>query len=347
VSDFFEVPEFWNLVFLKTPRAITDKEADFYSFAVKWGSKYLKVVGPLVNKEFQIEETYAGFASKYLTSLIPQARKAYILISGGRGFIGSFLTTSLKLLGFKVDILSRSKTADVYWNGESFISRDLGLYDAIINLAGESIFSLFGWSAAKKKRILESRINSTRLLVSYLNKISSKPLLISVSGASIYGENESCEDSRVDTSSFLGQVSKLWEDEALEYDKTVIFRLPLVLGRSSKIVGLAKTAGLFPVFNNKLDISWIAVEDILKAMLEALEGKLPTITNLSAGYLPTRSFYRALECATVEIPKFLQWIFKNDFFKELLGRSVRVKSKYFRPNIRDLDSYAKFLLNDC
>lgn len=347
MRDFFEVPEFWNLVFLRRPRAITDKEADFYSFAVKWDSRHLKLVGPLANKEFQIEETYAGFASKYLTSLIPEAKKGYILISGGRGFIGSFLAASLKLVGFKVDILSRSKTADVYWNGESFISRDLGLYDAIINLAGENIFSLFGWSAAKKKRILESRVNSTRLLVKYLTKIPSKPLLISVSGASIYCERESWEDSSVDTSSFLGQVSKLWEDEALQYDKTSIFRLPIVLGRSSKIVGLAKTVGFFPVFNKKLDISWIAVEDILKAILLALEGKLPPITNLSAGFLPTSSFYGALQSSTVEIPRFLQWIFKNDFFKELLGRSVRVKSKYFNPNIRDLDSYAKFLLNDC
>ena len=72
-----------------------------------------------------------------------------ILIAGGSGLIGSALTTTLQSRGDKVTGVSRSPSSDeVAWN--EITPELMEDFDAVINLAGESIAGR--WTKAKKKK---------------------------------------------------------------------------------------------------------------------------------------------------------------------------------------------------
>src|SRR4030043_1585762 len=97
-----------------------------------------------------------------------------ILITGGTGFVGTQLTSRLIQDGNEVTILTRSlKGAKGASPGISYLEGDptkkgpwqesIKKHDAVINLAGASIFSK--WTEAYKKLIIESRMTTTRNLV--------------------------------------------------------------------------------------------------------------------------------------------------------------------------------------
>ena len=90
-----------------------------------------------------------------------------ILITGGTGFVGNQLTSRFIQDGNEVTILTRSlKESEKAAPGISYLQGDptqkgpwqeaIKNHDAIINLAGASIFSK--WTEEYKKLIRESRI---------------------------------------------------------------------------------------------------------------------------------------------------------------------------------------------
>jgi len=136
---------------------------------------------------------------------LEQAMK--ILMTGGTGFIGSTLLPRLHAGGHEVTVLSRRpgnvptpaqgiETLDV-------LPEDAG-FDVVINLAGEPIADK-RWSAAQKRRITDSRLDTTRRLIDYFAKCTQKPgVFISASAIGYYGvsrtEAEVDEDARGDDS---------------------------------------------------------------------------------------------------------------------------------------------------
>ena len=96
-----------------------------------------------------------------------------ILIAGSSGLVGQQLIPVLRGAGHETVCLIRDRSqlsaGNAYWNpaaGEI----DPALVescDAIINLAGESI-AAGRWTAAKKRRIRESRVAATSTLASAL-----------------------------------------------------------------------------------------------------------------------------------------------------------------------------------
>src|SRR4030065_766527 len=120
-----------------------------------------------------------------------------ILITGGTGFVGTQLTSRLIQDKHEVTILTRSlKVAKGSSPGISYLEGDptkkgpwqeaIKNHDAVINLAGASIFSK--WTEEHKKAIRESRVNTTRNIV---EGISSRPVrpftLFSTSAGGSYG----------------------------------------------------------------------------------------------------------------------------------------------------------------
>lgn len=118
-----------------------------------------------------------------------------ILITGGNGFIGTALAMHFGGKGHLVTSIDKTqptqnlinvtyKVADL----EGAISTDLiDGFDAIIHLAGEPLYGF--WSKSKLKRIYNSRVLTTRNIVSSLQSASHKPkVLVSASGMGYYGD---------------------------------------------------------------------------------------------------------------------------------------------------------------
>ncbi|WP_441000289.1 TIGR01777 family oxidoreductase [Fodinibius sp. SL11] len=147
-----------------------------------------------------------------------------ILITGGTGFIGSYLRTLLLQEGHFLTIVSRSPRE--YENetakNQQFVSWDDNLVpemeeaDAVINLAGSSIFGT-RWTEEVKKKIYSSRIKSTEQLVEAIKVADNPPkVMISASGADYYkpAGDTVLDESAPAGDSFLSEVCVDWEKAA-------------------------------------------------------------------------------------------------------------------------------------
>ena len=98
------------------------------------------------------------------------ARK--VLVSGVSGTIGAALLPSLKERGYEVVRLVRGdKSAEdqIPWDpAQPLRPQSVSGFEAVIHLAGESIVGR--WTDAKKRRILDSRMQGTRHLAEALGK---------------------------------------------------------------------------------------------------------------------------------------------------------------------------------
>jgi uncharacterized protein len=212
-----------------------------------------------------------------------------ILITGGTGFVGTQLTPRLLQDGHEVTILTRSlKKAKETSPGVSYLEGDptrkgpwqneTEKHDAVINLAGASIFNK--WSDEYKKVIRESRINTTRNIVEGIPP--EKPFaLFSASAVGYYGfcgDEELTEDSPPGND-FLAKVTTEWEEEALKAKdkgiRVVITRFGIVLGEEGGALGqmipLFKKYIGGPIGSGKQWFSWIHIKDLSEAFLFLLK----------------------------------------------------------------------------
>ena len=210
-----------------------------------------------------------------------------IFMTGGSGFVGRTVAGSLVGQGHEVTVLSRSAPRGP--SSAAGIAYELGdprkpgkwqekvaHHDAIINLAGASIFCR--WTEANKQRIRESRIETTRNLVEALaGRKGKETALISASGTGYYGfrkEHGPREDASAG-SDFLAVLSQDWEAEAQKAQqygaRVVVCRLGVVLGRDGG--ALKKMAPAFrfglgtQLGNGEQWFSWIHESDLAHIFL--------------------------------------------------------------------------------
>jgi uncharacterized protein (TIGR01777 family) len=147
-------------------------------------------------------------------------------------------------------------------------------YDAIINLAGASIFNR--WTAAQKRAIRESRINTTRNIVNAIDECSGKAVtLLSASAVGYYGfhGDEELTEEAPPGDDFLATIAREWEEEALMAQKkgarVCIMRFGIVLGMPGGALG--QMISLFrkfvggPIGSGKQWFSWVHVDDLTGA----------------------------------------------------------------------------------
>ncbi len=225
--------------------------------------------------------------------------KLRIAISGASGLIGSALSDQLRSDGHTVLRMVRSKTSapdSVYWNilNAEIDTDALEGIDAIVHLAGEPVFAV-RWTDEKKRRIMDSRVNGTRLIADAIKSLRSKPaVLVSASAIGIYGDRGSellTEASEPDSDSFLAQVCKAWEYESQEVldsgVRVVNPRIGLVLSPEGGILEKMLTPfklGIGGRLGGKNQYaSWITIDDIVGALYYSILS--PTVSgpvNLTA-----------------------------------------------------------------
>ena len=231
-----------------------------------------------------------------------------ILITGGTGLIGSKLLDSIDKSVYNVYVLTRKKSYKengvnyINWDPENSvldISQIKNLY-SVINLAGESIDGS-RWTSNYKRKILDSRVNSTRLLFNKVKEMKELPKsFISASATGFYEVNTDNPQAETDLpgNNFLSDVVQQWEKEILKFKdlglRTTTFRIGLVL---SKDGGVLKR--LYPIFkfflgvpigSGKQMISWIHESDMIGLINMAIESnKLEGVYNAVAPEIITNT----------------------------------------------------------
>src|SRR5712692_5091010 len=119
--------------------------------------------------------------------------KNHIVVAGGSGFIGRMLTDTLVSGDNDVVVLTRSPRAtaqlirQVRWDGRTLgdWARELDGARALINLAGRSVNCRY--NARNRREILESRVDSTRVLGEAVARCTTPPAVwLNASTATIY-----------------------------------------------------------------------------------------------------------------------------------------------------------------
>lgn len=170
-----------------------------------------------------------------------------LIIPGGSGFLGLQLARHFGAKGWSVYILSRQKKESegnihfLYWDGKTLgaWAEEIDGADAMVNMAGRTVNCRY--NETNKKQILDSRIDSTRVLGEAVAQVSNKPKVwINSSSATIYQDtrgnlpanNE--YDGKIGTD-FSMNICKAWEKEfraaASDHVRKIALRTAIVIGK--------------------------------------------------------------------------------------------------------------------
>ncbi len=248
-----------------------------------------------------------------------------IVIPGGSGEIGQVLARFFEQRGDHVTVLTRNPYAatwrTVHWDGAHIgeWTEHLEGADVCINLAGRSVNCRY--TAANRREIYESRIDTTRLLNHVIRSLADPPKVwLNASTATIYrhaldrpmdeatGELGGNEPGVPETWKFSIRVAKDWE--------TAFFETPTARTRKvamrSAIIFSPTAGGAFSVFSNLVRfslggtqgngrqfVSWIHADDFARAVefLIAREDLAGPVNLASPNPLPNRAFMAALRDA--------------------------------------------------
>jgi uncharacterized protein (TIGR01777 family) len=208
-----------------------------------------------------------------------------VLVTGGTGFIGQLLVRELLKDSQDVIVLTRQpRIATWIFDGKVKCIQSIEdlpknyPIDVIINLAGARILG-WRWTEARKKVLLDSRVNLTNRIVNWIANAEHKPkLFLSASAIGYYGiqaqqDNTVLNEQSPPQSIFMSRLCQEWEAAAklaTEYGVTVVtMRFGLVLGHQGALpmlllpikLGMGGALG-----SGKQIISWIHVRDLLRAI---------------------------------------------------------------------------------
>lgn len=274
-----------------------------------------------------------------------------ILITGGTGFIGLELCQHLASQGHQLTLLARDPAKAKQLLSRIQIDTFATLedwkphidFDAVINLAGESIMAK-RWTEHRKKSLWDSRVGLTEKLVERMTSVQHKPaVFISGSAVGIYGNQG---DAVLDETSqfndeFGHRLCAAWENAALEAEKSGIrvclLRTGLVIGKHGGFLermllpfklGLGGRIG-----QGRQWMSWIHIKDhvgLTRHLLESPKARGPynaTAPNPVTNAEFTRELAKCLQRpALLAIPAWLLKLAMGEMAELLLG-SQRVLPK--------------------
>ena len=210
-----------------------------------------------------------------------------VIVTGGTGLIGRALARGLSTDGHEVIVLSRRAQASerraggaqvVGWDART--TAGWGSWvdgaDAVVNLAGENIGGGL-WTAAHKRRIMESRILAGQAVVQAIEQAAHRPrVLVQASGIGYYGRrgDETLTESDAPGSDWLAQVAVAWEActqslEALGVRRAVIRTAGVLDSREGFLPRMLLPFRLFiggPLGGGRQWLPWIHLADEVGAI---------------------------------------------------------------------------------
>jgi len=219
-----------------------------------------------------------------------------IAITGASGLIGTALGRSLAADGHAVVpvVRDQSRSGAVRWDiarREIDVAGLEGL-DAVVHLAGEGIGDK-RWTDEQKRKILESRREGTSLLSEALAGLSTPPpVLVSGSAIGFYGDrgDEQLTETSPAGSGFLTEVVKAWEGATATAEaagiRVVKARTGIVLDREggalARMASIARLGALGRLGSGRQWMSWIALEDEVRAIRFLIDHDIRGPVNLTA-----------------------------------------------------------------
>ena len=206
-----------------------------------------------------------------------------ILLSGATGLVGGALVRALQPEGHEIVRLSRHRSTseardELVW-GE-LAATQLEEVEAVVHLSGENIAAR-RWSKAQKKRIRDSRVDTTLELCRCLSEASRPPgVLVCASAIGFYGDrgDEICTEESAPGSGFLPEVCQAWEAACETARNSGIRVVSVRIGMVVSGSGGALAKMLLPfkfglggrVGSGSQYISWISEADLVGVVRHAL-----------------------------------------------------------------------------
>jgi len=272
-----------------------------------------------------------------------------ILITGGTGLVGKALTRALLDRGYQVIILTRDagnkKGSDdlryAVWDvkGQVLDNEALLAADHIVHLAGAGVVEK-KWTEAYKKEIVESRTESSRLLVESLannpgNKVKT---VVSASAIGYYGADavpvKPFTETDISDPGFLGKTCSLWEESIEPVTgpgiRLVKLRTGIVLSNEGGALAEFKKPVKFGVAgilgNGRQVVSWIHIDDLCSMFIRAIEDEHTSGTYNAVAPQPVNNKTLTLALAKAMRGKFYIPIHIPVFVLKLMlgSRSIEV-----------------------
>ena len=210
-----------------------------------------------------------------------------VVIPGGSGLIGRAVAPRLVAEGHSVVLLTRrpDRLGDLgegitgeAWDGRTTLGWG-PLIDAdcaILNLAGENL-AAGRWTGARKRRILESRVDATRAVAEAVQKARRKPaMLLQASAVGYYGprREDAVDEEAAAGDDFLARVCIAWEQASEPVEaagvRRVLLRTGVVLaGGGGALSKMALPFRWFfggPLGSGRQAVPWIHIEDVVEAI---------------------------------------------------------------------------------
>jgi uncharacterized protein len=220
-----------------------------------------------------------------------------VLISGASGLVGSEVARQLTAAGHEPLKLVRRKAVakgEVEWNpSKGYLEPGImETIDAVVNMAGATTGKL-PWTKTYKQEIINSRLDSTRTLVSAIAAAKKKPkVLVSGSASGFYGDcgPELLTEFAPKGTGFLSDLAYEWEQEALKAPaavRVVLARTTMVMSRKlgalGRLLPLIKLGVGGPLGSGKQWWAWISQVDEAAAIIHLInEPKAVGAFNLTA-----------------------------------------------------------------
>lgn len=205
-----------------------------------------------------------------------------VVITGSTGLIGQALSDHLRAAGWSVQGISRSAPDTIRWDPAAGTIDGAALegVDAVVHLAGENVAGR--WSDAKKKRIMDSRVQGTTLIARTLSRLQRPPsVLVSASASGYYGDRGSqhLTEAAGAGEGFLAEVCVAWESSAKPAAEAGIRvahpRIGIVLAEDGGALSAMKTPFKLGV-GGKIGsgeqlMSWVHIDDVVRMLAFAIE----------------------------------------------------------------------------